>query len=33
MPQLDDDFLPECSIIDLLMNCGKESFKVIEEFT
>ena len=29
--QLGDDFLPECSIIDLLMNCGKESFKVLEE--
>ncbi|MGN8224744.1 WbqC family protein [Gracilimonas sp. BCB1] len=29
--QLGDDFLPECSIIDLLMNCGKESFKVLEK--
>lgn len=26
-----NNFLPECSIIDLLMNCGKESFKVFEE--
>ncbi len=31
--QMSDDFLPECSIIDLLMNCGKESFKVVEEIT
>ncbi|WP_428236066.1 WbqC family protein [Gracilimonas sp.] len=30
--QLGDVFLPECSIIDLLMNCGKESFKVIDRF-
>ncbi|MCP9291818.1 WbqC family protein [Gracilimonas sediminicola] len=31
--QLGDGFLPECSIIDLLMNCGKESFKVFENIT
>ncbi|WP_421775455.1 WbqC family protein [Gracilimonas sp.] len=29
--QMGNDFLPECSIIDLLMNCGKESFKVLEK--
>jgi hypothetical protein len=29
-PQPGTNFLPECSIIDLLMNCGKESFKVID---
>ncbi|MEQ8523735.1 WbqC family protein [Gracilimonas sp.] len=31
--QLGNTFLPECSIIDLLMNCGKESFKVFDEIT
>lgn len=31
-PQLGNDFLPECSIIDLLMNSGKESFKIVEKF-
>ena len=29
--QLGDNFLPECSCIDLLMNCGKESFRVFEK--
>ncbi len=29
-PQVGNDFLPECSLIDVLLNCGKESFRVFD---
>lgn len=30
-PQAAEGFVPGCSLIDLLLNCGKESFKVLNK--
>jgi hypothetical protein len=30
-PQLDGDFIPDLSILDLLLNCGPESLRILTD--